>query len=231
MRRAISVLLAACAGACGSEPPPKAPEPVAQEETHEVKPALKTRSELGTVDANLVSAAFHKLQDQLASCFAQGQQRIATLAGSVKFFVRIGEDGSAKWTYFEESDLGDRDTEKCLLDAVMSAHWPKPDAGDAEARYTMEFPAQGRPATDWSSDRVAAALGKHGDAIDDCKSGTTATFRATMYVGPGGRVLGAGVQTSSRDGAEKCDCLSQALRKLKGLPSPGSWPAKVSFGL
>ena len=230
MRRATLILLAACAFACGSEPPPKAPEPV-QEESHEVKPQLKTRSELGTVDANLVSAAFHKLSDQLTSCYAQGQQRIEMLAGNVKFFVRIGEDGSAKWTYFEESDLGDRDTEKCLLDAVMGAHWPKPDGGDAEARYTMEFPAQGRPATDWNSDKIAAALGKRGDAIDDCKSGTSASFRATMYVGPGGRVLGAGVQTSTRDGAEKCDCLSQALRKLKGLPSPGSWPAKVSFGL
>jgi hypothetical protein len=231
MRRATLAVLAACAFACGSEPPPKAPEPAQDESQHEVKPTLKTRSELGTVDADLVSAAFHKLQDQLTSCYAQGQQRIEMLAGNVKFFVRIGEDGSAKWTYFEESDLGDRDTEKCLLDAVMSAHWPKPDGGDAEARYTMEFPAQGRPATDWSSDKIAAALGKHGEAIDDCKSGTSASFRATMYVGPGGRVLGAGVQTSSRDGAEKCDCLSHALRKLKGLPSPGSWPAKVTFGL
>lgn len=230
MRRAVLTLLAACTWACGSEPPPKAPEPV-QEETHEVKPQLKTKSELGTVDPNAVSAAFHNLQDQLTSCYTQGQQRIEMLAGNVKFFVRIGEDGTAKWTYFEESDLGDRDTEKCLLDAVMGAHWPKPDGGDAEARYTMEFPAQGRPATDWSSDKVAAALGKHGDAVDDCKSGTTAKFRATMYVGRGGKVLGAGVETSSKDGAEKCDCIAEALRKLKGLPSPGSWPAKVTFGL
>ena len=234
MRRAAVTLLVlgACAFAfaCGSEPPPKAPEPV-QEETHEIKPSLKTRSELGTVDPDAVSAEFHKLQGQLTYCYAQGQQRIETLAGNVKFFVRIGEDGTAKWTYFEESDLGDRDTEKCLLDAVMGASWPKPDGGDAEARYTMEFPAQGRPATDWDSDKVAAALGKHGEAIDDCKSGASANFRATMYVGRGGKVLGAGVQTTSRDGADKCDCLANALRKLKGLPSPGSWPAKVSFGL
>lgn len=230
MTRAILVLLAASACACGSEPPPKAPEPV-KEETHEAKPQLKTRSELGTVDPNAVQAVFHNLQDKLLACYTQGQQRVDTLAGNVKFFVRIGEDGTAKWTYFEESDLGDRDTEKCLLDAVMAAQWPKPDGGDAEARYTMEFPAQGRPATDWSSDKVAAALGKHGDAVDACKEGSSAKFGATMYVGHGGKVLAAGVQTSSRDGADKCDCIADALKKLKGLPSPGSWPAKVSFGL
>ena len=232
MRAPLLVVLVACACACacGSEPPPKAPEPV-QEETHEVKPQLKTRSVLGTVDPNAVQATFHKLDDQFTSCFTQGQQRIETLAGNVKFFVRIGEDGAAKWTYFEESDLGDRETEKCLLDAVMAAPWPKPDGGDAEARYTMEFPAQGRPATDWDSDKVAAALGRSGDAIDACKAGVSAQFRATMYVGPGGKVLAAGVQTSSRDGADKCDCLADALLKLKKLPTPGSWPAKVSFGL
>jgi hypothetical protein len=27
------------------------------------------------------------------------------------------------------------------------------------------------------------------------------------------------------------DCLAEVLLKMKGLPSPGSWPAKVSFNL
>jgi hypothetical protein len=44
-------------------------------------------------------------------------------------------------------------------------------------------------------------------------------------------VLAAGVAVSSHDDADKVDCLVKALQKLKGLPSPGGWPAKVSFGL
>jgi hypothetical protein len=154
------------------------------------------------------------------------------LSGAAKFFLRIGEDGTARYVYLEDSELGDRETEKCILDAARAASWPKPDGGEAEARYNMELPLQStRPPNDWAQEKVASALAKHGSAIDKCKAGTPGTFRATMYVGTGGKVLAAGVAATTRDGADKADCLAEALVKLKGLPSPGSWPAKVSFGL
>ncbi|HEY8088350.1 MAG TPA: hypothetical protein VIF09_10910 [Polyangiaceae bacterium] len=217
--------------ACGGSPPPPAEEPQ-HEASHEVKPALKTKSELGTVDPNAVQAAFHKLADRFMDCQKQGLSRVEVLAGNVKFFLRIGEDGSARWAYLEGgSDVGDRETEKCLVDVVMGARWPRPDGGDAEARYSIELPPDGRPASDWSSDKVASALGKHGDDIDHCKAGASGKFEGTMYVGPGGRVLSAGVVTASKDADDKRECLVKVLEKLKGLPSPGSWPAKVTFGL
>ena len=223
-------LFVACGG---SEPAAKEPDGTTHEPvTHEVKPALKTRSELGSVDPDAVQNAFHKLAGKFADCQKRGVDRVEVLAGNVKFFLRIGEDGAAKWTYLENgSDVGDRDTERCLLDAVMAARWPRPDGGDAEARYSIELPAEGRPATDWSSDRVAGSLGKHGDAIDQCKAGSSSSFHATMYVGPGGRVFSAGVVTATKDGDDKAQCLVKVLMTMKGLPSPGSWPAKVSFGL
>jgi hypothetical protein len=220
--------------ACGgSEPPPKAPEPAPTEEApRAVRPALKARSELGTVDPAAVKQAFAALDATFMDCQKQGLDRVEVLAGPVKFFLRIGEDGSAKYAYLEDSELGDHDTETCLLDAVRGARWPKPDGGEAEARYGMELPLQStRPPNDWSSDKVTIALGKHGDAIDRCKAGATASFHATMYVGPGGKVLAAGVAAPNRDGMDKADCLSKVLVKMKGLPSPGSWPAKVSFAL
>jgi hypothetical protein len=220
---------AAVLAACGSDPPPKVPEP-AKEESHEVKPQLKMKSELGTVDPDAVKRAFHQLDDQFSACQSQGLQKVGVLAGSVKFFLRIGADGSTRWTYLEDSDLGDRVTEKCLLDAVMGGHWPTPDGGDAEARYSLELQAQGRPATDWSSDKLAAALGKSGDAIDQCKAGSSG-FKGTLYVGPGGKVLSVGVAVPSKDAADKADCLVKVLGKMKGIPSPGSWPAKVTVGL
>lgn len=229
----LGVALGVVSGACGGEPPPKAPEAV-QDETPapEKKPALKVKSELGSVDPGAVKQAFGALDDKFMGCQKRALDRVEVLSGSVKFFVRIGEDGAARWTYLEGSELGDRETEKCLLDAVRGARWPRPDGGDAEARYGMELPLQStRPASDWSSDRVAGALGKHGDAIDRCKAGASATFHATMYVGPGGKVLAAGVSTSTKDGEDRADCLTDVLLKMKGLPSPGSWPAKVGFNL
>jgi hypothetical protein len=190
------------------------------------------RSELGSVDPDAVKKAFHALEGEFSACQKEGLERVDVLAGSVKFFVRIGEDGDAKWAYLEDTDLGDRATEKCLIDAVLSAHWPKPDGGQAEARYGMELPLLAtRPPSDWDSGKVSLALAKHEAAIDQCKAGGGGRFQATMYVGTGGRVLAAGVATSAKDDREKADCLAHVLTKLKGLPSPGSWPAKVSFAL
>ena len=117
------------------------------------------RSELGSVDPAAVQQAFGALDDKFTQCQKQALGRVEVLSGSVKFSVRIGEDGAARWSYLEDSELGDRETEKCLLDVVNAARWPKPDGGDAEAHYGMELPLQStRPASDWSSDKVAAAL-------------------------------------------------------------------------
>jgi hypothetical protein len=190
------------------------------------------KSELGTVDPAAIKKTFSSLDGAFMECQKQALDRVEVLAGAAKFFLRVGEDGSARYTYLEESEVGDRDTEKCLLDVVKGASWPKPDGGEAEVRYGMELPLQStRPPNDWSAEKVTSALAKHGSAIDKCKAGSADTFHATMYVGTGGKVLAAGVSASSRDGADKADCLAGALVKMKGLPSPGSWPAKVSFGL
>jgi hypothetical protein len=220
------------AGCGGGEPPARAPESTPAEVSRPTRPALQMKSELGSVDPGAVKKVFHELDDKFSDCQKRGVDRVEVLSGGVKFFLRIGQDGSAKWAYLEESEVGNRDTEKCLIDVVLGARWPKPDGGDAEARYGMELPLQStRPPTDWPSDKVASALGRHGDAIDKCKGGAGASFHATMYVGPGGRVLSAGVVAAAKDTDDQADCLVGVLEKMKGLPSPGSWPAKVSFGL
>jgi hypothetical protein len=235
MVRTIALSWLAALLACGGEPPPKAPPEVPraqQQPPKEHRPVLKTRSELGSIDPAAVKRAFTALDDKFIECQKQALDRVEVLSGGAKFFLRIAEDGAAKWAYLEESDIGDRQTEKCLLDVVMGARWPRPDGGDAEARYGMDLPLQAtRPPSDWSAERIAGALGKHGDAIFRCKAGASASFRATMYVAPGGKVLAAGVAISSKDGEEQADCLADVLVKMKGLPSPGSWPAKVTFGL
>jgi hypothetical protein len=232
-RLRFACVLLGAAPACGGSPPAKEPEAATETPPPPPrKPSLKMKSELGSVDPAAIKSAFAALDDRFMACQKQALDRVELLSGAVKFFVRIGEDGAARWTYLEASELGDRATEKCLLGVVTGATWPRPDGGEAEVHYGMELPFQAtRPPTDWSPDKVAAALGKNGDAIDQCKAGSTTRFHGTMYVGPGGKVLAAGVAAPAKDGDEKADCLAHVLVKMKGLPSPGSWPAKVGFDL
>ena len=193
------------------------------------------RQELGSIDDRAVSNTFQDLGSQFEACQKSGLRHIPYLSGRVKFFMRVGEDGKTKWTYIEESTLGDFDTEKCMLDILEAANWPKPIGGDAQVQRDLTFdPGEARQPADWPADKVAATLGKHKKDIDKClEPAANAKFNVTAYVEPHGkegRVVAVGVATSSKEGAPQVKCIVDALKPVK-MPSPGGYPAKVSFGL
>lgn len=197
-------------------------------------PKMGVSQELGEIDPKLAEAALKQAQPELARCHKAGLKRVEFMAGDVKLFVRVGEDGKVRWAYFEDSTLGDRATEKCMLDAVSRASWPKPSGGDAEVRKPFGFDAgDAREPTAWSPEKVKDALTKHDAALKACKGGVSGSFKATLYVEPDGKegkVAAAGVAPPNKDGEARVDCLVDALKGMK-LPSPGSYAAKVTFSL
>jgi hypothetical protein len=232
----LPVLLSMAFGiACGgSEPPPKEPEAPAPPPAHH-GPKMNMQSELGSIDPGETEATWKKIQPALMRCYEDGQKRLEYLGGDVKFFLRVGQDGAARYVYLVDGTLGDRKTERCMLDLAQGTSWPKPDGGEAEVQKSMGFdpPGNVRAPSDWSSDRIAVALGAHGADFAKCKAGISGSFRVTAYVQPagkGGQVAAAGVAPPSKDGEDKADCLVDVVRKMK-MPSPGSYAAKVSFTL
>jgi hypothetical protein len=249
--------------------------------------------ELGSIDQRAVEQTFAKLQGKLESCHSQGRGRVEYLSGDVKVFLRIGQDGRVKYGWLDESTLGDRDTEKCLIDLFQATQWPKPQGGEAEVRNGFGWPAGSeRQPTPWGPEKVTAALEDDKDSkknVEKCKSGVSGDFRVTAYVEPGevdgdvahdpksdgktaesktgdgktadgkgagkgppkkdgkhdngkpndkkpapkehgGKFKAIGVSPPNKEGAEKVDCVVEALKGLS-LPSPGSYAAKVTFQL
>jgi hypothetical protein len=233
--RCPAVLLLVLASACGgSPPPPPAPPPEPPAPVHN-GPHLSVQGELGEIDQEATDKAFRGLQPGLMQCYQQGQKRVEYLSGDIKLFLRVGPDGGARWAFFEQTTLGDRATERCMLDAVKSAHWPQPTGGEAEVHKDLGFdpPSNVRKPVDWNPDRVAEALDKHGGDASSCKAGAAGSFRVTAYVEPhgkGGKVQAVGVAPPSKDGDDKIECIVDAVKKMK-MPSPGSYAAKVSFVL
>ena len=225
-------LLVACGG---SAPPPEHVE-AAPTATQEAAPMPVVHQELGSIDDRAVSNTFQDLSLQFEGCQKAALKRLPYFSGTVKFFLRVGEDGKTKWDYIEQSTLGDYDAERCLLDAIEAAQWPKPIGGDATVERDLSFdPFDGaRQPSDWDPDKVAATLGKHKKELDKCVGAApNAKFNVTAYVEPHGkegRVVAVGVATSTKDGAPQVKCIVDALKPLK-MPSPGGYPAKVSFGL
>ena len=218
--------------ACGESPPAAktADDQPEAEEHHGSRPQVS--SEIGGLDEQKVNAAFESTLSGLERCLQQGASRVEFLGGSVSFFVKIDLEGKVDGAYLEKSTLGDRDTEKCMLGALRSRKWPKPVGGEhGLARKSFDFdpPNDVRAPADYDQDHLGKGLDKISSKLASCKN-AKGSYEATMYVGTDGQVLSASVTPPSEDGEESVDCLVSTL-KGASFPSPGSWPAKVTFAL
>lgn len=256
---ALSALSVVACGGGAAEAPPPAAAPEAAPKEQAGPPVPQVSQDLGSIDPNATQAAFDALGSRMNGCYQDGLKRVPYLSGDAKLFVRIGQDGRAKYAYLEDSTIGEADTERCLVDALMAATWPKPQGGEAEARNSIGFdlPEDVRPPAPWSSDRIAEQLGKHDHDFRKCKGKTRGTFHVTAYVEkddekpkphekhapkkkphPG---KGASPEDAERGkiqaigivppGRDGADKVDCLLDVVKSmeLPSPGSYAAKVSF--
>jgi hypothetical protein len=226
------VLLAGLAACGGNEPVAQAPAPTT-EPSDEEAPQMGVSAEIGGLSEDKVDKTFQKALPDFQRCLDDGAKRVEYLGGSVSFFVKIDAKGRVDHAHLEKSTIGDRDTEKCLLDSLRSKKWPKPIGGlHGLARKSFDFdpPNDVRAPTSWESDRASDAVSKLSKKIQGCKKGASGSFEATAYVGTEGNVLSASVTPPDEAGEQQVDCLVDALKSAT-LPSPGSWPAKVTFSL
>lgn len=219
--------------ACGeSAPPPRTAADVPEVEAERAGSRPAVSSEIGGLDEDKVDAAFQSSLSGLQRCLQQGATRLEFLGGMVSFFVKIDTTGKVDGAYLEKSTLGDRETEKCMLQAVRSKPWPKPVGGEhGLARKSFDFdpPNDVRPPADYDQSHLSRALGEISSKLGACKA-AMGQFEATVYVATDGSILSAGVTPPDEDGEQAVDCLVSTL-KSASFPSPGSWPAKVTFKL
>jgi hypothetical protein len=229
---AVSIAPFLCLSACGgSEPPPEAPtQPTAPRKVARPKSGMSVSGQLGSLDDRKVDQTFARLMPSFQRCIADGATRVEFLGGHMRFLIRIREDGSIKWAYFSESTVGDRDTEKCMLSAIRAASWPPPIDGEGQAEKNFDFDPSPdvRDPVPWTADRVAGALAHGRPRLAECTRGVRGRYRATAYVQTNGQVLSAGVAPPDERGEQSADCVANAIKDIK-FPSPGSWPAKVTF--
>lgn len=228
----IGLALAGC-GSDGAEPASKTASDVRKPSEKRREGQIQASSEIGGLNEEQVDAAFSGALGSLQKCLDRGAERVEFLGGSVSFFVKIDSSGGVEHVHLEHSTLGDRKTEKCMMLALKKREWPKPVGGEVGlARKSFDFdpPNDVRPPTDWDPEQATKALDKLETDIGECKSGASGNFEATAYVSTDGSVLAASVTPPDEDGEGAVDCLVQALESAS-FPSPGSWPAKVSFTL
>src|SRR5262245_50274399 len=118
LRPASFVSLLVLAAACAKAPPPRRPVVAAPAPTTEaIDPGpTSMEAEIGGMNEDAMDDAFNALGSPLQRCLEDGLSRVNELGGHFKLSLRIDRQGSTKWVYLSESTLGDRETEKCVLD-------------------------------------------------------------------------------------------------------------------
>lgn len=227
-----SSLLCGCGG---GEAPIKSPDDAPQDDAPRGGSGNlpDVSAEIGALDKEEVIKTFEGALPDMQSCMKAGAKRVEFLGGNVEFNLKVDQQGALAEAFIEGTTLGDRTTEKCLLSALAKRRWPSPQGGvHGLAQKGLEFDMINdvRPPVMWDPERVRETLDGLADKIGECKSGGAGPLSVTMYVGTSGEALGVGLAQSSAADTTAADCVVDLLRGAK-FPSPGSWPAKVSFNL
>lgn len=218
----------------GSEPPPKDPSVASgAPKTEQRGSGVSTSSEIGGLNEEDVDRTFGNSVKGLERCIHSGAQRVEFLGGSVSFYLKIDGSGKVSSAYLEHSTLGNRETERCMLDSLRAKTWPKPVGGVhglARKSFSFDPPNDVRPPTTWNGEDAEPGMKKIASDVGRCKDGHSGPFEATLYVGTNGQVLSVGVTPPDEGGENAVDCLVGVLEGAS-FPSPGSWPAKVTLEL
>jgi hypothetical protein len=179
---------------------------------------------------------FQRAEPGFDRCFKKRAQQVELLAGTVKFFVIIGMNGKAKSVTVEDSNLGDRDAEKCMQQVLFGMSWPEPVGGRvAHAHYTAAsfepLDPDVREAVTVDENQVSRLRSKlKRESTAQCQVGSPTPYQITAYVDTSGKVITASASSSDPNGELTIDCLVDLVKQTE-FPSPGSYAGKVTFSL
>lgn len=231
----IGAVLVLAAVACGGDEPAEEtmveeePTAGAEEEAPREEEGVAIEGLMGTISEMAVQRGMEPRMGRFMRCFMERYGSVEVLGGHIDMAFRIRRDGSVLWVYPRESTIGDRETERCLLEQAGSIRFSRPQGGEAEFNYPLDLdaPEDVRPPVPWDASRVASAVERQRGEIVDCGTGP---FTVTAYVSPGGAVLAAGASTTDPAQADALDCVAELVKGWE-MPDPGSYPAKVTFQL
>jgi hypothetical protein len=221
--------------ACGGEKPAEVAAPVAEsgggEQLREA-PAetLAVTGIRGTLSQDEIKNALEPRMLKFARCIQQRSGEVEWLAGGVTIEFHVKLDGRVAKAYPRDSSLGDRATERCVIEVAEATRFPQPRGGEADFSWSFEVPLDGsiREPVSLPDDAIASVVGGQVGALTgSCGAGN---YGVTAYVDPAGRVVAAGASASDAEGAEQLDCVASAVQGFT-FPSPGSYAAKIRFSV
>ena len=208
-------------------------EPHEEEEPEALSDGMSIEGIHGTLRRDEVDPVLNRAAGRFAECYAAALEDHPYLVGDLALQFDVNRDGTVESVWTRSATLGSRDVEECILRHARSLRFPRPHGGTAEVGYgpmVMNPGEEERPPELWDANRISEQLEEHRDALLACIEGARG-FRATLYIGPRGRVRSVGVVAPSMEQQDAARCLEGEISGWQDLPDTGSWVAKVSLEL
>jgi hypothetical protein len=190
-------------------------------------------AELGGLDERAAEQSFRDSLQGLEACIQDGVQRLEFIGGSIEFAVKVDAASQAADVWAADSTLGERETEKCMFNALRSVSWPAPQGGPyGIARNSFEFsPRRGvKVPAIWDAGKVSRVLARLDGRISECRGQRSERLLITLYIGEGGKALGGGAASEGPIDEQAVDCVVNTLLAAD-YPAPEQSPTKVRFQL
>lgn len=229
-RSALLATLALCAlaGCAATAPVVEAPREEPRREAIDDPSRIGYQSDVGGLPEEAMQRAFASLGKEVESCVMEGSSHLEALGGRVTISLKIDTEGKPSSVFVSESGLGDRATEKCIVEAAKVRSWPHAVGGVGIASTSFDTtPAKDRAA--WDAKKVKPAIEQVRAFSAKCRRGSPGDFVVTAYVRPDGRVQTAGLSMSTAEAEDAADCIVDAVLKVK-FGNPGK-ASKLSFAL
>lgn len=227
------VTLLGCAGSQTSTGEPSDGEASDGTQTQRTPgPNVGVDSEIGALSESEVKAAFDGSMSGISNCFRRGSAKLPYLAGTIRVAVRVSSSGTVA-IYLKGTDLGDLETERCMVGVFRGRSWPSPVGGKegfAENDFTFDPQDGVRMPVAWSTSDAGKGVEEAKKTLDECRRSAKLAkpLSATVYVDPDGVVKSVGVAADDRSVDKAADCVSRGLSGIK-FNSPGSFDAKLTI--
>jgi TonB family protein len=240
-------MLAACGGRAPkpapvvSQPPPQPARVVVEtEKDDEPQDGIKFTHTRGKMEQAAIEAGLSPHTQEMTDCYMAKVGRRRWIGGHVVVHWDIKADGTVTSVKLSESDLGNWDIEKCLLDAARAATFDKPQGGDADFTIPLDF-SPTRDAQIWDEDKSLRAIGGQLAKLDSCPDPKEMkklkkpmqkppiNVTVTLYVGPHGKAQSVGFSSPNTEITEEwMDCAAKAATMWR-LPDPRGQIAKLAI--
>lgn len=245
MRVAVPLVLlmaASCGGKAPPPAPPKVEEPpprptriiVESDKDDDAQDGVTFVHKRGQMAQDTIQAGLQPHTQELTDCYMTKVGRRRWLGGHVVLHWDVKADGTVTSVKLSESDLGNWDIEKCLLESARAATFGKPVGGDADFTVPLDFSARGN-AQIWDEDKSLRAIGGQLAKLDTCpdkkakKAAKPVNVTVTLYVGPHGKTESVGFSSPNTEITDEwMECAAKAATAWR-LPDPRGQVAKLAI--